>query len=109
MSKTSEKGPKQVDKTAYKDLMKEQAQQHADFIANSGSNTQQPDSPVQKEGWRKNFGSVNNNSDQYQNPTPATTQPQFAIEEVKLSKHAKRRAKKKQKIVVCEGADTENQ
>lgn len=38
MSKTNEKGPKQVDKTAYKDLMNVQAQQHATIIANNNNN-----------------------------------------------------------------------
>ncbi len=84
--------------------MKEQAQQHADYIANSGSNNNQPDSPVQTEGWRKNFGRVNSNYNNDQPPqqqqNPAV-QTEYPIEEVKLSKHAKRRAKKKQKIVVC--------
>jgi len=52
MSKTHEKGPKKVDQTQYKEIMKEQAQQHASLIA--GAATEANDSPpVKREAWRK--------------------------------------------------------
>lgn len=71
MSKTNEKGPKKVDKGQYKDLQNEQAQQHANFIANSkvaaaNSDTynasSQEASSSNGEAWRKNFGSKDQRS-----------------------------------------------
>lgn len=50
MSKTNEKGPKKVDQEQYKDLMNEQAEKHASFLANNKPS----DSPLTKEAWRKN-------------------------------------------------------
>ncbi len=52
MSKTHEKGPKKVDQTQYKEIMKEQAQQHASLIAGAtADNNESP--PVKREAWRK--------------------------------------------------------
>lgn len=78
MSKTNEKGPKQVDKGAYKDLMKEHAEQHANFIANSSSYNPS-DSPVAKDAWRKNFSSYDQSTASQQQYAPV--QQQYIIEE----------------------------
>lgn len=37
MSKVSEKGPRKLDKNAYKDLIDEQTEQHTNNIQNSGN------------------------------------------------------------------------
>jgi hypothetical protein len=54
MSKTNEKGPKKVDQTQYKEIMKEQAQQHASlFAATTATDHHHESPPVKKEAWRK--------------------------------------------------------
>jgi hypothetical protein len=52
MSKTNEKGPKKVDQGQYKEIMKEQAQQHANLLA-SVTHEDNNSPPVKKEAWRK--------------------------------------------------------
>lgn len=103
MSKTNEKGPKKVDQNQYKDLMKEQAEKHANFIANVNPS----DSPQTKDmsAWRK--GDQQYSQQQYQQQEAYVNQDLYSIEEKKISKHAKRRANKKKKIVV-EGGGEDN-
>ena len=104
MSKAGEKGPKKVDKAQYQGLMKEQAMQHANnLLANNDD-----ESPPIKEGWRKNDKEAFNEpvlqQAVYQNDISA-----IPIEEIKISKHAKRRANKKKKIVVVEGSGAQEE
>lgn len=37
MAKTNEKGPRKLNSDAYNELVKEEAQKHADILANKGS------------------------------------------------------------------------
>lgn len=52
MSKTHEKGPKKVDKVQYQEIMKEQAQQHAQILANANN---VEESPAVRQSWRKGY------------------------------------------------------
>ena len=94
MSKAGEKGPKKVDKTQYHDMMKDHALQHEDLLRKKVQDHPAADSPPTKESWRK--------SDQTEETSYFTPQIEHSIptEEKKLSKHAKRRANKKKKIIV---------
>ena len=103
MSKTNEKRPKKVDQSQYKEIMKEQAQQHASLFAAASSTDQQESPPVKKEAWRK--GDIEAEAiKEAQAELLAAQTPVYSVEEKKLSKHAKRRANKKKKIVVSSGA-----
>ena len=103
MSKTHEKGPKKVDQTQYKEIMKEQAQQHASLFAAA---TDHESPPVKKEAWRK--GDIESEAiKEAQAELLAAQTPIYSVEEKKLSKHAKRRANKKKKIVVSGAAAEE--
>ena len=106
MSKTHEKGPKKVDQTQYKEIMKEQAQQHASLI--SGAATEANDSPpVKREAWRKGDVEAEAIKEAQAELLSAQT-PIMQADEKKLSKHAKRRANKKKKIVVSNGGAEED-
>ena len=84
--------------------MKEQAQQHANLMANAGTQEDSTTSPpVKKEAWRK--GDLEAEAiREAQVELLAASTPVYSIEEKKLSKHAKRRANKKKKIIVSGGA-----
>ena len=97
MSKTHEKGPKKVDKNQYEELMEKHAQQHAKSI--QGTDVQEDSTFVP---WRK--GDIEAQAaKEAQKETMYAAQTIIPIEEKKISKHAKRRANKKKKIVVSGG------
>ena len=88
-------------------MVKEHAQQHAESIKSGGSYQVADDSPV-REAWRK--GDVEAlAAKEALKETLAAQAETYAIEEKKLSKHAKRRANKKKKIVVSGGVEQEDE
>lgn len=78
MSKTSETGPRKLDKDAYADLKEQTKQEHL-------STVDHVDSYSPSNAWRKQA-----QDDHQQEPAVS-----YKMEEKKMSKHAKRRAKKK--------------